>query len=84
MYPTSSLLDFPDQVDPPELVAPQRTTSAPTEQVAPQRTTSAPPELAPAGNGATDKVSIVVDDDDSPLSSASPEVVRLPRWDDLG
>jgi len=27
---------------------------------------------------------IVVNGDDSPLSSASPEVVRLPRWDDLG
>jgi hypothetical protein len=39
---------------------------------------------APAGNGATDKVVIEVDGDDSPLSSASPGVVRLPRWDDLG
>ncbi len=28
--------------------------------------------------------SIEVDGDDSPLSSASPEVVHLPRWDDLG
>jgi len=75
MYPTSSLLD------PPELVAPQRTTSAPTEQVAPQRTTSAPSELvapkrtmsAPADDGAIDKVAIEVDGDDSPLSSTSLE-----------
>ena len=75
-----------------ELVAPQRTTSAPSEPVAPQRTTSAPSELAapesamsaPAGNGATDEVVIEVGGDDSPLSSASPEVVRLPKWDDLG
>ena len=57
-----------------------------------QRTASAPPELAapesamsaPAGNGTTDEVVIEVGGDDSPLSSASPEVVRLPRWDDLG
>jgi uncharacterized protein (DUF934 family) len=39
---------------------------------------------ASAGNGSTDKVAIEVDGDDSPLSSASPEVVRLPRWDDFG
>ena len=39
---------------------------------------------APAGNGATDIVDTEVGGDDSPLSSASPEVVRLPRWDDLG
>ena len=39
---------------------------------------------APAGNDATVEVAINVDGDDSPLSSASPEVVRLPRWDDLG
>jgi hypothetical protein len=36
------------------------------------------------GNDATDIVAIEVDGDDSPLSSASPEVVRLPLWDDLG
>jgi len=35
-------------------------------------------------DGETDKVAIEVDDDDSPLSPASPEVVPLPRWDDLG
>ena len=39
---------------------------------------------SPAGNDATDIVAIEVDGDDSPLSSASPEVVRLPLWDDLG
>ena len=39
---------------------------------------------APADNGATDIVDIEVGGDDSPLSSASPKVVRLPRWDDLG
>ena len=38
---------------------------------------------APADNGATDIVDIEVGGDDSPRSSASPEVVRLPRWDDL-
>ena len=38
---------------------------APPEQVAPQRITSAPPELvAPAGDGAIDKVAIEVDGDD--------------------
>ena len=51
----------------------------PPEQGATQRTMS-----APAGDGASDKVAIEVDSDDSPLSSASPEVVHLPRWDDLG
>ena len=35
---------------------------------------------SPAGNDATDIVAIEVDSDDSPLSSASPEVVRLPLW----
>ena len=39
---------------------------------------------APADNGATDIVDTEVCGDDSPLSSASSEVVRLPRWDDLG
>ena len=39
---------------------------------------------APADNGATDIVDTEVGGDDSPLSSASPVVVRLPRWDDLG
>ena len=39
---------------------------------------------APAGNDATGIVAIEIDGDDSPLSSASPEVVRLPRWDDPG
>jgi hypothetical protein len=38
---------------------------------------------SPEGNDATVKVAIDVNGDDSPLSSASPEVVRLPRWDDL-
>ena len=65
---------------------------APSERVASERTTTAPSELAapecamsaPAGNDATVEVAIDVDGDDSPLSSASPEVVRLPRWDDLG
>ncbi len=64
---------------PSELVAPQRTTSAQSEQAAPERAMS-----SPAGNDATDIVAIEVDGDDSSLSSASPEVVRLPRWDDLG
>ena len=39
---------------------------------------------SPAGNDATDIVAIEVGGDDSPLSSASPEVVRLPKWGDLG
>jgi hypothetical protein len=39
---------------------------------------------APACNGATGIVDTEVGGDDSPLSSASPEVVRLPQWDDLG
>jgi len=79
-------------IAPPEQVAPQRTIIAPSEQIALQRTTSAPSELgapertmfAPAGNGAIDEVAIDVDGVDSPQSSASPEVVCLPRWDDLG
>jgi hypothetical protein len=66
------------QVAPSEQVAPQRTTSAPSELVAPERTMS-----APADDGAIDKVAIEVDGDDSPLSSTSLEVVRLPRWDEL-
>ena len=37
-----------------------------------------------ADNGATDIVDIEVGGDDAPRSSASPEVVQLPRWDDLG
>ena len=77
---------------PSERVAPERTINAPSEQVAPKRTTNAPPELvipqritsAPAGNGATDEVAIDADGEDSSLSPASPEIVRLPRWDDLG
>jgi hypothetical protein len=65
---------------PSELVAPKRITSAPSELVAPECTIS-----DPAANGATDKVAIDVDGDDSPLSPAFPEVVPLPRWDvDLG
>ena len=39
---------------------------------------------ASAGNDATDIVAIEVNGDDAPLSSAFPEVVRLPLWDDLG
>ena len=53
----------------------------------PSRSLHSAPECAmssPAGNDATDIVAVEVDDDDSPLSSASPEVVRLPLWDDLG
>ena len=42
------------------------------------------PQRAPCPLGATDIVDTEVGGDDSPLSSASPEVVRLPRWDDLG
>jgi hypothetical protein len=38
---------------------------------------------SPAGNDATDIFAIEVDGDDPLLSSASPEVVRLPLWDDL-
>jgi hypothetical protein len=57
----------------PEQVAPQRTNNAPCKLVASEHTTSAPSELvtpertmsAPAGNGATDKVAIEVDGDDS-------------------
>ena len=52
---------------------------APSELAAPESAMS-----APADNGATDIVDTEVGGDDSPLSSASPEVVRLPRWDDLG
>jgi hypothetical protein len=66
-------------IAPSELVASQRTTTAPSELAAPESAMS-----APAGNGATDIVDTEVGGDDSPLSSASPEVVRLPRWDDLG
>jgi len=62
------------EAHPPRMSWP--TTIAPSEQIAPQRTMS-----APASKGATDEVAIEVDGDDSPLSSASPEVVRLPRWD---
>ena len=62
---------------------------APSEQVSSQRATSAQSELAAPESAmstpaATDIVDIEVGGDDSPLSSASPEVVRLPRWDDLG
>ena len=60
-------------------VSRHRTTSAPSEQAALERAIS-----SPAGNDATDIVAFEVDGDDSPLSSAPPEVVRLPLWDDLG
>ena len=98
MDPLSSLLDSINQAassrspSSEDVLAHASTTIAPPEQVASQRTTTAPSELAapesamsaPAGNGATDIVDTEVGGDDSPLSSASPEVVRLPRWDDLG
>ena len=98
MDPTSSLLDSINQAassrspSAQDVLAHASTINAPSELIASQRTTSAPSELAapesamsaPAGNGASDIVDIEVDGDDSPLSSASPEVVRLPRWDDLG
>ena len=48
-------------------------------QVASQRATSAQSELA-----APESAMSTPADNDSPLSSASPEVIRLPRWDDLG
>ena len=75
-----------------DVLAHASTIIAQSEQVASQRTTSALSELAapesamsaPADNGATDIVDIEVGGDDSPRSSVSPEVVRLPRWDDLG
>ena len=85
MDPTSSLLDSINQAassrspSAQDVLAHASTIIAPSEQVASQRTTS-----APAGNGATDEVAIEVGGDDSPLSSASPEVVRLTGWDDLG
>ena len=98
MDPLSSLLDSINQAassrspSAQDVLAHASTIIAPSEQVASQRTTTAPSELAapesamsaPAGNGATDIVDTEVGGDDSPLSSASPEVVRLPRWDDLG
>ena len=98
MDPLSSLLDSINQAassrspSDEDVLAHASTTIAPSEQVAPQRTTTAPSELAapesamsaPACNGATGIVDTEVGGDDSPLSSASPEVVRLPRWDDLG
>ena len=98
MDPLSSLLDSIDQAassrspSAQDVLAHASTTIAPSEQAAPQRATSAQSEQAapesamstPADNGATDIVAIEVGGDDSPLSSASPEVIRLPRWDDLG
>ena len=98
MDPLSSLLDSINQAassrspSAQDVLAHASTIIAPSEQVASERTTTAPSELAapecamsaPAGNDATVEVAIDVDGDDSPLSSASPEVVRLPRWDDLG
>ena len=98
MDPLSSSLDSINQAassrspSAQDVLAHASTTIAPSEQVASQRATSAPSELAapesamstPTGNGATDMVDIEVGGDDSSLSSASPEVVRLPRWDDLG
>jgi hypothetical protein len=98
MDPTSYLLDSINQAASSRspsaqyVLAHASTIIAPLEPVASQSTTSAPSELAapesamsaPADNGATDEVAVEVDGDDLPLSSASPEVVRLPRWDDLG
>ena len=98
MDPTSSLLDSINQAASSRSPSTQGVLAhasaiiAPSEQVASQRTTSAPFELAapesamsaPAGNGATAEVIIEVGGDDSPLSSAYSEVIRLPRWDDLG
>ena len=98
MDPLLSLLDSINQAassrspSVQDVLAHASTIIAPSEQVASQRTTSAQSELAapgsamspPADNGATDIVDTEVGGDDSPLSSASPEVVRLPRWDDLG
>ena len=92
MDPTSSLLDSINQAassrspSAQDDLAHASTIIAPSEQVASQRTTTAPSELAapesamsaPADNGATDIVDTEVGGDDSPLSSASPEVVRLP------
>ena len=97
MDPLSSLLDSINQAassrspSAQDVLAHASTTIAPSEQVASQRATSAQSELAapesamstPAENGATDMVDIEVGGDDSPLSSASPEAIRLPRWDDL-
>ena len=53
-----------------ELVAPQRTTSAPSELVAPQRTTSAPERIrsAPRDHGPSDEDVIVVNSDDTTLT----------------
>jgi hypothetical protein len=98
MDPTSSLLNSINQAassrspSAQDVLAHASTINAPSELVASQRTTSAQSELAApesamsarADNGATDIVDIEVGGDDSPRSSASPEVVRLPRWDDLG
>ena len=97
MDPTSSLLDSINQAassrspSAQDVLAHASTINAPSELVASQRTTSAQSELAapesaisaPADSGATDMVDIEVGGDDSPRS-ASPEVIRLPRWDDLG
>ena len=98
MDPTSSLLDSINQAassrspSAQDALAHASTIIAQSEQVASQRTTSALSELAApesamsalADNGATDIVDIEVGGDDAPRSSASPEVVQLPRWDDLG
>ena len=98
MDPLSSLLDSINQAassrspSAQDVLAHASTIIAPSEQAAPQRATSAQSEQAapesamstPADNGATDIVAIEVGGDDSPLSSASPDVIRLPRWDDLG
>ena len=91
MDPLSSLLDSINQAassrspSAQDVLAHVSTIIAPSEQAAPQRATSAQSEQAapesamstPADNGATDMVRIEVGGDDSPLSSASPEVVRL-------
>ena len=87
MDPLSSLLDSINQAassrspSAQDVLAHASTIIAPSEQVASQRTTTAPSELAapesamsaPAGNGATDKVAVEIDGDDSP------EVVSLPQ-----
>ncbi len=88
MDPLSSLLDSINQAassrspSDEDVLAHASTIIAPSEQVASQRTTTAPSELAAPESAMS--APAVQRCNDSPLSSASPEVVRLPRWDDLG
>jgi len=94
MDPTSSFFDSINQAassrspSAQDVLSNASTIIAPSEPVASQRTTSAPSELAAPESAmsapADNEVAVEVDGDDLPLSSASPEVVRLPRWDDLG